>query len=155
MLFPSQCDTCSWLFGIYLVIHVAVTTTGTHHPPSLNAHIHHLVSINIKKVSVNAIFFCMDEFNDAPLFNTHFLVRCHVVRLPLCCHLSHSNKMQQNIGKKVQPLLPYYQHLPLNVVDQHNNTRNITMGAAQYKNNTVKLKTAKRQTYQVVDDLLI
>jgi len=33
------------------------------------------------------------------------------VRLPLCCYLSHSNKVKQNIGGNVQPLLPYDQHL--------------------------------------------
>ena len=35
------------------------------------------------------------------------------IRLPLCCHLSHSNRMYQNMGRKVQPLLPYHHHLPV------------------------------------------
>ena len=36
-------------------------------------------------------FFCMEEFSDTLLLYTHFHVTCHFVRLPLCCHLSHSN----------------------------------------------------------------
>jgi len=77
------------------------------------AHIHSLVSVNIQQTSVNISgfhFFCMDEFNDTPLFQSHFHVSCHSVRLPLCHHLSHGNKMKQNIGGKAQSLLPYQHH---------------------------------------------
>ena len=35
----------------------------------------------------------VEEFSDTPLLHMHFSVRCHFVKLPLCCHLSHSNKM--------------------------------------------------------------
>jgi len=76
------------------------------------AHIHSLVSINIQQASMSingCNFFCMEEFDNTPLLHTHFHVRCHSV----CCHLSHGNKMQGDIGGKVQPLLPYYQHPPL------------------------------------------
>ena len=34
------------------------------------------------------------------------------VRLPLCCHLSHDNEMERDIGEKVQPLLPSHQYPP-------------------------------------------
>ena len=40
-------------------------------------------------------------------------VRHCCVRLPLCCHLSHGNNMEQNIGGKIQLLLPHHQHPPL------------------------------------------
>jgi len=42
--------------------------------------------------------------------NSH--VRCHSVRLSLCCHLSYDNGTEQNVGGKVQSLLPFH-HLPL------------------------------------------
>ena len=38
-------------------------------------------------------FFHMEGFGDPPLLPMHFHVRCSFVTLPLCCHLSHSNKM--------------------------------------------------------------
>ena len=45
-----------------------------------------------------------------PLLHIYFHVRHHCVRVPLRCHLSHSNNMERDIGGKVQPLLPYHQH---------------------------------------------
>ena len=45
--------------------------------------------------------------------SAHFHVRHHPVRVPLCCHLSHGNNMEWDIGGKVQPLLPYQHHQPL------------------------------------------
>jgi len=33
------------------------------------------------------------EINDKPLLHTRFCARHHFIRLPLCCHLSHGNKM--------------------------------------------------------------
>jgi len=59
------------------------------------------------------IFFHMEEFSDTPLLHMHFHVRCHFVRLPLCCHLSHINKKWLNIGGKVQPLPSHHHHPPL------------------------------------------
>ena len=47
------------------------------------------------------------------LLHTHFHVRHHYVRLPLCCRQSHSNKMSWDVGAKVLPLLPHHQHPPL------------------------------------------
>ena len=78
--------------------------------------IHCLISIDVQQVSVNVNgcnFFHMEKFNCTSLLHPHSHVRCHSVRLTLCCHLSHGNKMQQNIGRKVQPLPPHHQHLPL------------------------------------------
>jgi len=47
-------------------------------------------------------------------FFLHGIIQFHTfVRLPLCCHLSHSNKMLWNTVGKVQPLLPSHQHPPL------------------------------------------
>jgi len=73
-----------------------VTLAETHHPSLHCAHIHCLVSINVQKVSMNVSgchFFCMEEFNGTLLLHSYFQVRCHFVRLSLCYHLSHGNKM--------------------------------------------------------------
>lgn len=56
----------------------------------------YLVSINVQQVSVNVSgghFFLREEFNDTPLLHVHFHVRHPFVRLPLCRHLLHGNKM--------------------------------------------------------------
>jgi len=70
-----------------------------HHPSYHCAHIHWLVFINVQQVSVDVSschFFCMEEFSDTPLLHLHFHVRQHFVNLSICCHLSHSNKMEWN-----------------------------------------------------------
>ena len=77
------------------------------------AHTYHLVSITIQQTSMNVSgchFVRVEEFSDTPLLHTHFHVRCHSVRPSFCCHLSHRNKIKWDIGRKVQPLLPYHQH---------------------------------------------
>ena len=89
----------------------SVTSTKAHHPPPHCAHIHCLVQQASTNVS-GCPFFCMEKLNDTPLLYTHFHGRCHSVRLPLCCHLSHHNTYQ-NIGGKVQALLPCHQHPPV------------------------------------------
>ena len=65
------------------------------------------------RMSVSIMLFCMEESNDTPLLHTHFKFGRHSVRVPLCCHLSHSNNNEQNTGGRVQPLLPHQQQLPL------------------------------------------
>ena len=68
-----------------------------------------LCSINIQQASINVNrrnFFHMEGFNPIPLLHLRFHVRCYSVTLPLCCHLWHSNNMEQNTVGKVQPLLP-------------------------------------------------
>ena len=78
-----------------------VTTTEMHHPPPHYTHIHCLVSISIQQASVNVNgchFFCMEDFCSMSLLYTNFCVRSHSVRLPLCCHLSRSKKMEWNIS---------------------------------------------------------
>jgi len=93
-LFILWCDSCAWLPRTWLVFYIAVAET--HRPPLHCAHIHSLVSINIQQVLMNingGHFFCMEEFRGTPLLHPHFHVRCHSVRLPLCCHLSHSNNI--------------------------------------------------------------
>ena len=57
-----------------------------HHPPHYCAHIHWLVSTNIQQMLTNTSGWNYDEFSDIPLLNTHYHVRHHSVRLPLCCH---------------------------------------------------------------------
>jgi hypothetical protein len=95
-LIISWCDSCAWLSRMWLVFHVADTTAKMRHPPPHCVNIHCLVSINVQQASMNVNvynFFCMEEFNYTPLLHTHFHVRCHFVRLPLCCHLSHGTKI--------------------------------------------------------------
>ena len=73
-----------------------------------------LVSINVQYAVMNVSgcnCFCMEEFSDTPLFHLHFHVTHHCVTVTFCCHVSHSDNMLWNIGGKVQPLLPYHQHL--------------------------------------------
>ena len=95
-LFISWCDRCAWPSGTWLVFKVAVATAETRHPPPHCANILCLVSVNVKQASMNVIgcnFFRMEELIYTPLLHTHFHVRRHFVRLPLCCHLSHGNKI--------------------------------------------------------------
>jgi len=82
----------------------------------LNVNIHCLISTYVQHVLMNVSkhhFFCMEEFHATPLLHMHLHVRRHCVRVPLCCHLSDSSKMERDIGEMAQPLLPYHQHLPL------------------------------------------
>jgi len=79
-----------------LVFHVTVTIAEMHHPLPYCAHIHWLVSISIQQALMNVKgchFFHMEESNGTPFLHMHFYVRCHFVRLPLCCHLLHGNKV--------------------------------------------------------------
>ena len=96
MPFSLWCNSSVWLSGMWLFIHVAVTTAEMQYPSSHCAHIHSLVSINVQQVSINVSVchcFCMEKFSDTPMLHTHFYIRHHFVRLPLCCHLSHGNTM--------------------------------------------------------------
>ena len=77
-------------------------------------------------MSTGVIFFHIEEFNDILLLHMHFHVRHCSVRLPLCCHLWHSNKMQYNTGEKVQ-LLPSLS--ASDAVGQHHKVGGITFGA--------------------------
>ena len=88
-------ETFAWLSGTWFVIHVAVATAETRHPPPHYANVHYLVSINVQQASMNVIgwnFFRMEECNYTPLLHTHFHVRRHFVSLPVYCHLLHGNK---------------------------------------------------------------
>jgi len=96
MLFISWCDSCARLSGTQFIFHITVTTAEMPHPLPHCALIHCLASINIQQalVSVSGCkFFCMEESSDTSLLHTHLHVRCHCIRLPLCYHLSHSNKL--------------------------------------------------------------
>ena len=69
-----------------------VTTAEVHDLPPHCAHIHCSVSLkcsaSIDECQWVPFFFCTGEFNDTPLLHL-----CFHVRLLLCCHLSHGNKM--------------------------------------------------------------
>ena len=95
-LFISLCDGCAWPSRTRLVFYIAFATPERHHSPSHCVHIPCLVSVNIQQTLMNVSkcnFFCMEEFNSTSLPHTHFHGRHHFVRLPLCCHLSHSNNI--------------------------------------------------------------
>ena len=95
---------------------VTVPTSQMLYPLPHSAHIHCLISITIQQVSMTVTechFLHVDEHSDTPLLHLHFHVRCQCVRPLLCCHLSHGNKMEQNIFGNVQPLWPYIQDPPL------------------------------------------
>lgn len=86
-------------------------TAEMHLPRPHCANSHCSASRNVQQVLMNANgchFVCREEFNSTFLLHIYFHVRHRPVRLPLCCHLLHGNKTQQNIGQKVQPLLPHH-----------------------------------------------
>jgi len=80
-------------------------------------------------MSVGAIFFHVEEFNDAPLLYVHFHVRCHFVRVPLCCHLPHGNDVMEYWweGSTCTAIPP---PSASDMVGQHHNIGGITFGAA-------------------------
>ena len=95
-LLISWCDSRVWPSGTWVAFHVAVATAETRHPPPRCANISCLVSVNVQQASLNVVgynFFCMDESSHTPLVHTHVHVRRHFARMPLCCHLSHGNKI--------------------------------------------------------------
>ena len=103
---------------MWLVFHTAAASA------EMNSPIHCLVSINFQQALMyvsECHFFYMEKFSSTFLLHMHFHVRRLCVRVPLCCHLS----LHDNIGGKVQTLLPYHP----NVVGQHNKIGGITCGA--------------------------
>ena len=74
---------------------VALATSEKHHPQPHCAHIRCLVSLNTQQASMNVSecnsFYGGTQFHIFASYALH--VRRHFVRLLLCCHLSHSNKM--------------------------------------------------------------
>ena len=79
-----------------LVLHVGLASAETHHLPPHCSHIQCLVFIDVQQVLMNVSgyhLFLMEEFSDILLLCMHSHVRHHSVRLPLCCHLLHGNKM--------------------------------------------------------------
>jgi hypothetical protein len=95
-LIETLSHSCAWPSGTWRVFHVAVATAETRQPPPHCANIHCSVSANVQHASIDVIgynFFRMEESNYTPSLHTHFHVRRHFVRLSLCCHLSHGNKI--------------------------------------------------------------
>jgi len=75
------------------------------------------------------LFLHMEEFSDTPLLHMCLCVRCHSVRLPLCYHLSHSNKLmkywwEDSTSTAVPPTSAS------DIMSQSNNMGGITFGAA-------------------------
>jgi len=70
-----------------------VTTAEMHHWLPHCAHIHRLASINLQQELMNVNGHNIFHMEDSSLLHMYFHIRHHFVRLPLCCHLSHSNKM--------------------------------------------------------------
>jgi len=90
------CDAMHGTPGMWLIFHILVAIANMHHPPPYSAHICCLVSINILQASMNingCKLSCMEEFSDIPLLHVYFHVRYRSVWLPLCCYISHGNKM--------------------------------------------------------------
>ena len=96
---------------------VSIATAEMHHSEPHRAPIPCLVSRNIHQVSVHAMHAIFSMWKNSVtqefMLQTHFQVGHHFVRVPLCCHLSQSNKMYQKISGKVQHLLLYHQYPPL------------------------------------------
>ena len=82
MLFILWYNSCVWLYGTWLVFHVAVTTIETHHPPALCAHIHCLVSIPVSVRVSGCNFFHLEELNSTSLLHLLFHVRHHLSYYP-------------------------------------------------------------------------
>jgi len=79
-------------------------------------------------MSVGVIFFCKEEFNDALLLHTHFHVRRHFVRLPLCCLLFPSNRTMKYWWEgSVSTVIP--SPFTSNIIGQHNKIGGIIFGA--------------------------
>ena len=109
------CMPCSYKPALVETTTVTAATAETCHPPSQCWH--PLFSLQkLSQTSMNASgwnIFHVEEFSSIRLLHLHFHVRCYSVRVPLCCHLSHSNNMPRNAGGKVQPLLLSHQQSPL------------------------------------------
>ena len=65
------------------------TNPSLHSHPLFGLHKHSKASVNIS----GCHFLRTEESSSSPLLHMHFHVRHHSVRLPLCCHLLHSNNM--------------------------------------------------------------
>lgn len=70
---------------------LAVLTSTTESPSMFSKH---------QWMSISAIFFCMEEFSDTPLFHALFYVRHHSVRLPLFAAICHTAKKCNGISSE-------------------------------------------------------
>ena len=61
-------------------------------PPTASLCWHPLFGLHQRLASING-FQQVEAFSSTPLLHMHFYIRCHCVRQPLCCHLSHDNKI--------------------------------------------------------------
>jgi len=116
-LFILCCDTYKWLSGTWLVFTpLPLLMKHNTHPITVLTSTVWFGLCQLQHVSRDVSgchYFCMEEFSSTLLLHIHFHVRHRSVRLPLGCHLSHGNNMEWNTDGKVQPFLPYHQHLPL------------------------------------------
>jgi len=87
--------------------------------------LHPLFSLQKYSASVSGwYFYHMEESSYASLFHTHFHVRCHFVRLPLCCHLTHGYWWEGSTSTAVPPTYNSY------VVGQNHKIGGIAFRAA-------------------------
>ena len=70
------------------------------------------------------------QFSDTSFLHMHFHVKCHSVRLPFCCCLSHGNKKEWNIGGKVKPSLALPPPSTSGIVGTHNKIGGISFRAS-------------------------
>jgi len=104
---------CMALWNMTCLSHFCHCWNVTH--PSLCSH--PLFGLHQRSASVSECqwvpFFSAGKNSMVHLWSIYVSMSDTILSLPLCCHLSHGNKMSQNIGGEVQPLLPYHHHLPL------------------------------------------
>ena len=135
MLFISWCDSCTWLSGMFLAVHVAVAIAETRHPASHFVHIQCLVSINIQQASLSVSgchFVHMEEFSSTPVLHTHSHVRCHLSDCPSAAFFCNCY-MQQHVTEywlEDSASTTISPNPPLDIVGWHNKIWGITFGAA-------------------------
>lgn len=114
MLFISWCESCAWPSEMWLVFCI---TVGRHHPTQhLTALTSTVWSSTILSkcwwMTLGAYFFLHGGSQWHPFASSILPYQTQFVSLPFCCCLSHGNRMNWNIVRKVHLLLPYH-HLPL------------------------------------------
>jgi hypothetical protein len=92
-------DNCARSWGMWPVSHIIVATAEMYHSSIHRAHIHHLVPVNIQQLLIRNSM-------------KHLCFVCTF--MPACSSAAIAWQQTYNTtGRKVQPLLPYHQNLPL------------------------------------------
>jgi len=114
-----------------LVFYITVAIAEMHQPLPYYAHIYCLFCLNVQKcmwMSEGVTFFTWRNSLAHLCFNMHFHDRCLFVRLPLCCHLSRSNKVEYWRKGLTSTAVPPTS--TPDVMGWHNKIGGITFGAA-------------------------